>query len=128
VGWAFVMNEWKKELDLLVEETMAFVRSVGDDASKKIDFPQTAAPRESQGVASHPEPMQLPMAAEVPTPKDRLDMERDVIQRRVANFKANQKKFQKDREEYYTRTMATARAQWISQSRDNDKPLTGPSG
>jgi hypothetical protein len=122
------MNEWKKELDLLVEETMAFVRSVGDDASKKIDFPQTAAPRESQGVASHPEPMQLPMAAEVPTPKDRLDMERDVIQRRVANFKANQKKFQKDREEYYTRTMATARAQWISQSRDNDKPLTGPSG
>jgi hypothetical protein len=60
-----------------------------------------------------PELMQRPMAAEVPPPKDRLDREGDVIKRRVANFKANQKKFQQDREEYYTRTMANARAtQW----------------
>lgn len=73
------MDNWKKELDLLVEETMAFARSVGDDGSKKIDFPQTATPRESQGVARHPEPMQLLMAAEVSTSKDRLDRERDVI-------------------------------------------------
>jgi len=51
-----------------------------------------------------------------------------VIQRRVADFKANQKKFQKDREEYYTRTMANARAtQWTPRSRGNDKPLIGPS-
>jgi hypothetical protein len=121
------MDEWKKQLDLLVEETMAFVRTVSDDASKKIDFPQTATPREKQGVR-HPEPMQLPMAAEVSTPKDRLDGERDVIQRRVADFKANQRKFQKDREEYYARTMANARAtQWTPQSRDNDRPLIGPS-
>jgi hypothetical protein len=122
------MDEWKKQLDVLVEETMAFVRTVSGDASKEIDFPQTAAPRESQGVARHPEPMQLPMTAEVSPPKDRLDRERDAIQKRVANFKANQKKFQRDREEYYTRTMATARAQRISQSRDNDKALAGPSG
>ena len=107
------MDVWKKQLDLLVEETMAFVRTVGDDASKKIDFPQSAAPREKQGVPRHPEPMQLQMAAEVSTPKDRLDGERDVIQRRVADFKANQKRFQKDREEYFARTMANARAtQW----------------
>ena len=62
---AFVMDEWRKQLDLLVEQTMAFVRTVGDDASKKIDFPQTATPREKQGVPRHPEPMQLQMAAEV---------------------------------------------------------------
>lgn len=114
-----VMDEWKKQLDLLVEETMAFVRTVGDDASKKIDFLQIATPREKQGVPRHPGPTQLPMAAEVSTPKDRLDGERDVIQRRVANFKANQKKFQKDREEYYARTMANARAtQWTPRSHD----------
>jgi hypothetical protein len=126
---AFVMDEWKMELGLLVEETMAFVRSVSGDASKKIDFRQTVAPRESQGAARHPEPMQLPMAAEVPPPKDRLDRERVVIQTRVANFKANQKKFQQDREDYYTRTMANARAiQWTPRSGDNDKPLAAPSG
>jgi hypothetical protein len=43
------------ELGLLVEETMAFVRSVSGDASKKIDFRQTVASRESQGAARHPE-------------------------------------------------------------------------
>jgi len=49
-----------------------------------------------------------------------------VIQRRVANFKANQKKFQKEREEYYARTMSAARAtQRTPRSHDNDKPLTG---
>jgi hypothetical protein len=121
------MQEWKKQLDLLVEETMAFVRTVGDDASKKIDFLRAAAPREMHGVPGHPEPTQPPMAAEVLTPKDRLDGERDVIQRRVAHFKANQKKFQKDREEYYARTMANARAtQWTPRSRDSDNPLIGP--
>jgi hypothetical protein len=124
---AFVMHEWKRQLDLLVEETMAFVRTVGNDASRKTYFPQTGAPREEQGIPGHPEP-QLPMAAEVPTPKYRLDGERDVIQRRVADFKANQRKFQKDREEYCARTMANARAtRWTPRSRDNDKPLKGPS-
>jgi hypothetical protein len=123
------MDEWKKQRDLLVEETLSFVRSVSGDAPKKIDFLHTIAPRELLDVAKHPEPAQLPLAAEVSSPNDRLDRERDVIQTHVANFKANQKKFQQDREDYYTRTMAIARAvQWTSRSRDNDKPLSGPSG
>ena len=121
------MGEWKNQLDLLIEETMAFVRTVGDDASKKVDALQALTPRENQGVPRHPEPTQLPMAAEVSTPKDRLGVERDVIQKRVADFKANQKKFQKDREEYYARTMANARAnQSTPRSRNNDKSLIGP--
>ena len=118
-----VMDEWKRQLDVLVEETMAFVRTVSGDASKKIDFRQTVAPLELQGV---PELMQLPMAAKVPPPIDKLDRESEVIQKRVANFKANQKKFQKEREEYYARTMSAARAtQWTPRSHDNDKLLTG---
>jgi hypothetical protein len=100
------MDDWKKQLDLLVEETLSFVRSVGGNASRKIDFAQTVAPRELQGVVRQPEPAQLPMAAEVSPSKVRLDREGDEIHRRVATFKANQKKFQKDREKYYTRTPA----------------------
>jgi hypothetical protein len=66
------------------------------------------------------EPRQLPTAVEVPTPRDRLDTERDVVQRRLANFKAIQEKFQQDREEYYTRTMSDARAtQWTSEGGAN---------
>ena len=74
-----VMDEWKNQLDLLVEETMAFVRTISEDASKKIDFPQAASPPEKQGVPRHNESMQVPIAAEVSAPKDRLDRERDVI-------------------------------------------------
>jgi hypothetical protein len=122
--WAFIMDDWKKQLDLLVEETLSFVRSVGGGGSKKVDFLQTVAPRESQGVVRQPEPAQLPMAVEVLPQNFRFDRERDEIRRRVANFKANQKKFQKDREEYYTRTMADARATQLSPgSSANDKPL-----
>jgi hypothetical protein len=48
-----------------------------------------------------------------PTPKERLDMERAEIRTRVATFKANQQRFQREREEYYATTMAKARAtQW----------------
>jgi hypothetical protein len=42
-------------------------------------------------------------------------MERAVIQKRVADFAANQKKFQQEREEYYAKTMADAReTQWTA--------------
>jgi hypothetical protein len=125
ISGAFVMDDWKKQLDVLVEETMAFVRNVSGDASKKIDFRQTVAPRELQGV---PELMQLAMAAKVAPPIETLDRESDMIQRCVANFKANQKKFQNEREEYYARTMSAARAtQRTPRSHGNDK-LIGPTG
>jgi hypothetical protein len=45
-----------------------------------------------------------------PTPKERLDMERADIRKRVANFKANQQRFQREREEYYAIAMAKVRA------------------
>jgi hypothetical protein len=44
------------------------------------------------------------------SPKERLDMERAEIQKRVATFKANQQRFQQEREEYYAVTMAKVRA------------------
>jgi hypothetical protein len=42
--------------------------------------------------------------------QDRLALEREEISTRVANFKATQEKFQREREEYYTATMEAARA------------------
>jgi hypothetical protein len=41
--------------------------------------------------------------------KDRLAREREEIAARVANFKATQEKFQREREEYYTATLENAR-------------------
>jgi hypothetical protein len=116
------MDDWREQRDLLIEETMAFTQRLRSNAPKQFEFPNTIPQPLSSDVAIHPEPWQLPMATEVPTPKDRLDTERDVVQRRLANFKATQKKFQQEREEYYTRTMSAARAtQWTSESRDNGR-------
>ena len=42
-------------------------------------------------------------------PQDRLAREREEIATRVANFKATQEKFQREREEYYTTTLENAR-------------------
>jgi hypothetical protein len=116
------MNDWRKQRDLLIEETMAFTQRLRSNAPKQFEFSNTVPQPLSSGVAIQPEPWQLPMAAEVPTPEDRLDTERNVVLRRLANFKATQKKFQQEREEYYTRTMSAVRAtQWTSESRDNGR-------
>jgi chlorite dismutase len=97
----FVMNEWTNKRDLLVEETLAFVQGVTTDG------PETV------------------IAAVAPAAqKNRLDMERAVIQRRVASFKANQERFQREQEEYYAVTMAKARTtQWTA---DTEIPGTLP--
>jgi hypothetical protein len=52
------------------------------------------------------------------TPKERLDIDRADIRRRVATFKEHQERFQREREEYYTETMAKTRAsQWTPETR-----------
>jgi hypothetical protein len=70
------MNEWTKKRDLLVEETLAFVQGVATEPPKATDSPKPVVPS-----------VPRPVAAEVPSPKSRLDMERAVIKKRVANFK-----------------------------------------
>jgi hypothetical protein len=116
------MSDWRKQRDLLIAETMAFAQESAAMLPENLNSPNPFAQPLSRGVGIEPEPRKLPVAAEVPTPKDKLDAEREVIQKRVANFKANQKKFQQEREEYYTRTMSEARAtQWTPRSRDKDK-------
>jgi hypothetical protein len=69
------MSNWKTDLDALVEETMAFTKSVG--------------PTTPRGVV---EPNRMPA---------NLDRsERDEIRQRVANFKAHQERFAREREDF----------------------------
>ena len=102
------MNDWMKQRDLLIQETLAFVQEVA--ANSKIVVPLV------QQVVEANKP-RIPLEAKDPAPTDKLDMERAAILRRVANFKANQQRFQREREEYFAGTMAKARAnQWTPQT------------
>ena len=104
------MNEWTKQRDLLIEETLAFVQGVANNASK---IPSVQQAVEAKEPAT---PVQKPaIAKDDLEPTDKLEMERTVIQRRVANFKAHQERFQREREEYFATTLAKALAtQWIA--------------
>lgn len=53
--------------------------------------------------------------------EERLALEREQITARVANFKATQERFQREREQYYATTMETARA-----TRSNPRPGGAP--
>ena len=72
------MLDWKANLDTLVEETMAFANSV------RVEPP-------------------IPRAVVEPNRTSSLDCrtsEREEIGQRVANFKAHQQRFMREREDY----------------------------
>jgi hypothetical protein len=98
------MNEWMKQRDLLIEETLAFVQGVAINASR-ITLLQP------EGDAKEPAtPVQMPVVAKDPPPNDKVETERALIHNRMMNFKAHQQRFQREREEYFAMTMAKARA------------------
>jgi hypothetical protein len=105
------MKHWMRERDQLIEQTLAFVEGV-------------AAARPARTVAAAPvraEPAkpaeQARLAAEPPKPAGfapirvvAMASERAEIERRVANFKAQQQKFQRAREADYDAIFSKARA------------------
>ena len=72
------MADWKTELDALVKETMAFAKSLRVEPP----MPRTIV-----------EPNRMP-------PVSRIVSEREEIRQRVANFKAHQQRFIREREDY----------------------------
>jgi hypothetical protein len=72
------MADWKTELNALVEETNAFVKSI----RVQPPMPRTIV-----------EPNRMP-------PVNRLESEREEIRQRVANFKAHQQRFIRERKDY----------------------------
>jgi hypothetical protein len=112
---AYVMIEWIKQRDLLIDEALAFAQAVAANTPKMALTP-VHQPDAAQGFVSS---AQRPVAVTESAPRDTPDMERNAILRRVANFKAHQERFQREREDYFQKTMAKAQSdKWIPQSRD----------
>jgi hypothetical protein len=110
--------EWARERDLLIAQTLAFVQSVSDDTRAR--RPDTREPAAESYPASQPEaaPLDVAISLEPPAPA-RFDIEplqpdisgdvRTEILTRIANFRAHQLRFRREREEYCRATMAKVR-------------------
>ena len=115
--------KWMQERDLLIAQTMAFVQSV---TGKKPDADAfMAAPKAEQaptaGVSvtaieailvetiAITEPPKPARPIQVALPDLRGDFQSE-IKARIANFRAHQQRFLKEREEYCSATMAKVRA------------------
>jgi hypothetical protein len=86
---------WKADLDSLVEQTMALVKNVPDDA--KFEPTSRTVEEEAHEPSGTFEPMIWPKSV------------REEAWRRVASFKAHQQRLQREREDYCDQTLAKAR-------------------
>jgi hypothetical protein len=132
--------KWMRERDLLIAQTMAFVQSVTGktpEAEKTITPPvallsvETSKPEPSRAAAPLPDvesllaeaapaaqaPNEIPreISREIsrPAPLVRPDLREDFqseIKARVANFRAHQERFTREREAYCSATMAKVHA------------------
>jgi hypothetical protein len=131
--------KWMKERDLLIAQTMAFVQSVTGkmpEAERTIMAPvalpaveifepaRAAAPLPdislpdiktvlAETTPAAPAPMDTPGELPRPAPLTRLDLRDDFqseIKARVANFRAHQERFSREREAYCAATMAKVHA------------------
>jgi hypothetical protein len=125
--------EWVKERDLLIAQTMAFVQSVNDrklgarrlDAKRWAESRIEAAPfdaiRPIDAVKPidaikpveaikivEPPPASIPLNVPAARPSVSGEM-RAEMQNRVANFRAHQQRFHRERDEYCSATLAKMR-------------------
>jgi hypothetical protein len=91
------MKLWMRERDQLIEQTLAFVEGV---AATRLARPEPAP---------KPGPSK-PVEAVKSAAAGFTGSERAEIQQRVANFKAQQQKFQHARESHYNAIISEARA------------------
>lgn len=97
--------KWQKERDLLIAQTMAFVQSV---TGRQADAVPYVAPARPDELANLPPPREVLMPTRLPPLKH--EGMREEIQRRVAEFRARQQLFHRDRDEYCKAMMAKVRA------------------
>ena len=113
---------WKKERDLLLSQTKAFVQSVAAKTTD-VDGKFEARPRPvSSGQPFTPErPVDgLPVARLSPIGQSDL---RNEIHRRVAAFRTRQQAFDRDRDAYCNAMMAKARASTERAARRDEQPV-----
>jgi hypothetical protein len=122
--------KWMKERDLLIAQTMAFVQSVTGrkpDAEKLFanptaftagDASKPSASKPAGAPASFIPDLETlladttvapPKPAQVARPDTRVDFQSE-IRARVANFRAHQERFHREREAYCSATMAKVHA------------------
>jgi hypothetical protein len=121
--------EWARERDLLIAQTLAFVQSVSDEALAR--RPDAREPVAESYAAPQLEaaPVEMVISSIEPPATPRFDIEplqpdlsgdiRTEILTRVANFRAHQQRFRREREEYCRATMAKVR---ISIRDDSEPP------
>ena len=119
---------WKKDRDALIAQTMAFVQSVtGRREDLQADLKPASPPVEAGGRAERATAPAIGDAAEPPpAPLSRprqvvlSDVQKE-IRDRVASFRAHQQRFNKEREEYFSTTIAKLKASM----KDLPPPRTG---
>jgi hypothetical protein len=118
-GWC-VMG-WKKERDALIAQTLAFVQSVARNKDDAEESANNAEPEIEAALLDALKIVELPTIVEplktvVPPnsiqilPANAASDFRTEIQNRVANFRAHQERFHRERAEYFSATLAKARA------------------
>jgi hypothetical protein len=109
------MKLWMRERDHLIEQTLAFVEGVAaaKPARAAAAGPARAEPAKPVAKPAEP-PKSAGFAAMGLAP---MASERAQIERRVANFKAQQQKFQRAREAHYDAIFSKARATPGNQTR-----------
>jgi hypothetical protein len=116
--------EWVRERELLIAQTLGFVQSVSDserdgklrDARKPDAWKPDAEPDRKPRVEAAPidaikfaePPASTPLNIQAPRPTVSGEV-RTEIQNRVANFRANQQRFTREREAYCRATIARMR-------------------
>ena len=98
LAWGRAVMRWMRDRDLLIEETLAFAQRVAAVNPVQIEHPTRVEP-----------PPKTVARQQVVKPKAKI-FEREEILQRVANFEATQRKFQRDREEYFRTTMEKVRS------------------
>ena len=99
-----VVNVKEEQTVSLIAEALLMVKGVSTAESKPVE----AVQRPAKPNEVIPSSSQKPAAKEI-TAEERLAMERAAMRKRVETFKANQQRFQREREEYYEATMAKVR-------------------
>jgi hypothetical protein len=108
---------WKKDRDALIAQTMAFVESVtGRREDLQADLKPTQPPVEAGARTERAAaPVIVDTAGPPPAPLSRprqvaLSEVQKEIRDRVASFRAHQQRFNKEREEYFSTTIAKLKA------------------
>ena len=112
--------KWIKERDALIAQTLAFVQSVsggqgtvnqfspapqGDAAAKPRVEPEPAAPVPMKIVEIPGPPKNIPLSRQF----DQVDVKTEIAAR-IAGFRAHQERFNRERHEYFSATLARLRA------------------